>query len=95
MADLALNPASKPAANPEEVYAKFTVAAAAFFLVLELANFMLAAPLRFATPSIDGFGAAVGRDFLNSWMGGRSAFSGGPSPATRTFPTITGPIRGI
>ena len=29
---------------------------------------------------LDHFGAAIGRDFLNTWMGGRSAFCGGPAP---------------
>ncbi len=28
----------------------------------------------------DGLGPAIGRDFINTWIGGRSAFSGGPAP---------------
>ena len=31
-------------------------------------------------PSVDGFGGtAIGRDFLNTWMGGRSALAEGPA----------------
>jgi alpha-1,2-mannosyltransferase len=64
----------------EQLYAKLTVAAGVFFVVLELSYFLIAG---FHAPGgfpVDGFHAAIGRDFLNTWMGARSAFSGGPGP---------------
>jgi alpha-1,2-mannosyltransferase len=65
----------------EALYAKLTVAAAAFFLVLELAYFTMAPPLSWTMPSLDGINsAAIGRDFLTMWIGGHAAFTGGPAP---------------
>jgi alpha-1,2-mannosyltransferase len=64
----------------EELWAKLTVAAGVFFVVLEVTYFAMAGRhLNGFIPS-DGFGPAIGRDFVNTWMGGRSAFSGGPAP---------------
>src|ERR1700753_2704626 len=68
------------AAGAEELYAKLTIAAGVFFVVLEISYFT-ASGLHFFCPlPLDGFGPAIGRDFVNTWMGGRSAFSGGPAP---------------
>jgi alpha-1,2-mannosyltransferase len=65
----------------EALYAKLTVAAAVFFLALELAYFVMAPPLSWAMPSLDSLNnAAIGRDFLNTWIGGHAAFAGGPAP---------------
>jgi alpha-1,2-mannosyltransferase len=64
----------------EELYAKLTVAAGVFFAVLELSYFLIAGLHASGGFPLDGFHAAIGRDFLNSWMGGRSAFLGGPAP---------------
>jgi alpha-1,2-mannosyltransferase len=66
-------------APADDLYAKFTVAAAVFLLCLEVGYFVLADNLSFAMPSLDPFGAAIGRDFLNTWMGGRAALTGGPA----------------
>jgi putative flippase GtrA len=63
-----------------DFYAKFTVAGATFFAVLEIAYFLFSGPPSFWMPSVDAFGGtAVGRDFLNAWVGGRSAFGAGPA----------------
>lgn len=69
-----------PPSASAELYAKLTVAAAVFFLMLELSYFVMAGPHMSGALPLDSFGAAIGRDFLNSWMGGRSAFLGGPAP---------------
>jgi len=77
---LTAQPLGAGAAASEELYAKLTVAAGVFFVVLELSYFVMAGPHAFGKLPLDDFGSAIGRDFLNSWMGGRSAFSGGPAP---------------
>ncbi len=69
-----------PASASEELYAKLTIAAGVFFVVLELSYFVMAGLHMSGGLPLDHFGAAIGRDFLNSWMGGRSAFCGGPAP---------------
>lgn len=63
-----------------ELYSKLTIAAGVFFVVLELSYFVMAGAQISGSLPLDHFGAAIGRDFLNSWMGGRSAFLGGPGP---------------
>jgi hypothetical protein len=68
-----------PASASEKSFAVFTAVAAAilaFFLALD---FKLAADQSFPTFILDPGGFPVGRDFLNTWMGGRSLFSGGPA----------------
>jgi alpha-1,2-mannosyltransferase len=63
-----------------DFYAKFTVAGAVFFAVLEVTYFLFSDPPSFWKPSLDAFGhTAIGRDFLNAWMGGRSALGEGPA----------------
>ncbi|MFZ3358547.1 MAG: glycosyltransferase family 87 protein [Xanthobacteraceae bacterium] len=69
---------STPAA--EDLYAKLTVAAGVFFVVLEICYFFIAGQHLSGVIPADGSGPAIGRDFVNTWMGGRSAFSGGPGP---------------
>jgi alpha-1,2-mannosyltransferase len=64
----------------DELYGKLTIAAGVFFVVLELSYFVMAGADMSGSLPLDHFGAAIGRDFLNSWMGGRSAFHGGPAP---------------
>ena len=64
----------------DEFYAWCAVSGIALLAALELSYLAIAQSFSFAAPSIDPFGYAVGRDFINSWMGGRSAFSGGPAP---------------
>jgi alpha-1,2-mannosyltransferase len=65
--------------TPEELYAKLTVAAAAFLVMLEVAYFLMASPISLARPPVDAFNVAIGRDFLNTWMGGRVALTGHPA----------------
>jgi len=75
-------PPSHSASNPEDLYGNFTVAAAVFCVVLELGYFYFFLQARspsWALPFVDGYGYAIGRDFLNTWMGGRAALSGGPA----------------
>ncbi|MGH6673756.1 MAG: glycosyltransferase family 87 protein [Xanthobacteraceae bacterium] len=64
----------------EEVYAKLTVAAAVFMVMLEISYLVIAGLPPISKPWIDGTNFVLGRDFLNTWMGGRSAFFGGPAP---------------
>jgi hypothetical protein len=63
----------------DELYYKLMVAAAVFFVVLEISYLTLAGLPPFAKPWIDGTNFVYGRDFLNTWMGGRSFFAGGPA----------------
>jgi alpha-1,2-mannosyltransferase len=64
----------------DDLYAKLTVAAAVFFTTLELAYLVVGGLPPLAKPWIDGTQFVFGRDFLNTWMGGRSMFFGGPAP---------------
>jgi len=74
---MALSSSLRP--PPEDFYAKFTVAGAVFLCVLELTYFLFSSP-SFYLPVPDAFGGtAIGRDFLNTWMGGRSALGEGPA----------------
>ena len=63
----------------DELYYKWTVAAAVFFVVLEIAYLTFAGLPPIAKPWVDATNFVYGRDFLNTWMGGRSMFSGGPA----------------
>ncbi len=63
----------------DELYAKLSFAVGVLFIGLELAYILSAQSFAFAKPSIDDAGFAIGRDFINNWMSGRSAFSGGPA----------------
>jgi alpha-1,2-mannosyltransferase len=72
--------ASRDASRPDAVYARFTFAFGVIFLCVAAVYFFSAQSFSFTRPSIDYAGFAVGRDFINNWMGGRSAFSGGPAP---------------
>jgi alpha-1,2-mannosyltransferase len=68
-----------PAPGPD-FYARFTVAGLALFASAEIAYFLFSPAPSFYLPSVDGFGGtAIGRDFLNTWMGGRSALAAGPA----------------
>jgi alpha-1,2-mannosyltransferase len=63
----------------EKVYAVFTAAAAAILAFIVVLDFKLAADQSFSSFILDPGGFPVGRDFLNTWMGGRSVFSDGPA----------------
>ena len=68
-------------ALPSDIYLKLTVAGAVLFFMIEFAYFALSPAPSFWKPSLDAFGGtAIGRDFLNTWMAGLSAFEGGPEP---------------
>lgn len=63
-----------------DFYTRFIVAACALFASVEVAYFLFSNPPLFYVPSVDGFGGtAIGRDFLNTWMGGGSALAQGPA----------------
>ena len=62
-----------------QAYARITFGAGVVFVAAGLLYFLSAQTFSFVKPPIDAFGFAVGRDFLNSWMGGRAAFAGGPA----------------
>lgn len=93
MANLAIA-TPPPVATPDEIYAKFTVAAAVFFVVFELSFFAVSKAPSFVLPSVDVSGYAVGRDFLNTWMGGRAALAGNPG-AWFDFATYNTALREI
>ncbi len=64
----------------DDFYDKFTVAGAVFLACIEVAYFLLSNTPSFYLPSIEAPGqTAIGRDFLNIWMGGRSALANGPA----------------
>jgi hypothetical protein len=73
-------PPNPGASRVDEVYAKLTFAAGLLFAGAAVAYFCSAQSSSFTAPPIDFSGYAIGRDFLNTWMGGRSAFIGGPGP---------------
>ena len=63
----------------EELYAKLTIASGVFLVVLQISYLVYAAVM---PPDhwVANTDFLIGRDFLNTWMGGRSFFSGGPAP---------------
>jgi hypothetical protein len=63
----------------DELYFKWMIAAAVFFIALQIAFLTLAGLPPIDKPWADETNFAIGRDFLNTWMGGRSMFSGGPA----------------
>ena len=65
---------------PPDLYVKLTVAGAVFLAVIAITYFLFSDLPSFWKPSLDAFGnTAIGRDFLNTWMGGRSALAEGPA----------------
>jgi alpha-1,2-mannosyltransferase len=70
--------ARSPASIVSTVYLAFTVASAGLLFSLLALDFKLAVEQSFPSFVLDPAGYQVGRDFLNTWMGGKSAFSGGP-----------------
>jgi len=64
----------------DDIYAKFTLAGGVLLCSLEVIYFAISDWPSFFLPSVDAFGhTAIGRDFLNVWMGGRSALADGPA----------------
>jgi alpha-1,2-mannosyltransferase len=67
---------SAPATTPpaDDIYKKMAVAATVFAVIFE------AGYLATSAVPYDGLGYLIGRDFVNTWMGARSALAGGPAP---------------
>lgn len=80
MTHLLKHPPIRIGSPVEALYARLTFAGGFLLLVLTVAYYGSIQTASFATPPIDFYGFALGRDFLNNWMAGRSAFSGGPAP---------------
>ena len=74
---------ARPSPCPASIdsnYARLTVAGATFFFCIEFLYFVLSDTPSFYVPTLDAIGqTAIGRDFLNTWMGGRSALADGPA----------------
>jgi len=69
-----------PLSPIDDTYRKAIVAGAVFMICMEVMYFWLSGVPSFAIPSTDAVGeTAIGRDFLNVWMGAKSAFNGGPA----------------
>src|SRR5262245_63341295 len=69
-----------PLSPIDDAYRKAIVAGAVFMVCMEVMYFALSGVPSFAIPSKDALGeTAIGRDFLNIWIGGKSAFNGGPA----------------
>ena len=64
-------PATAPIAD--DIYKKMAVAATVFAVIFE------AGYLATSAAPYDGLGYLIGRDFVNTWMGARSALAGGPA----------------
>jgi len=62
----------------DDFYTKLTVAAAVFSVVYEISIVMYAGWPPDSGPWVDHEHFLFGRDFINTWLGGRSAFYGGP-----------------
>ncbi len=72
--------AAPPGSAPiDDLYAKWTLAAAVFFVSLEIAYLVFGGLPPIGKPWVDGTHFVIGRDFLNTWMGGRSVFGAGPA----------------
>jgi len=63
----------------DKLYVAGMVAAAAMLLAVLEADVAVWRAQGVANFMFDSSGYALGRDFLNTWIGGRSAFSGGPA----------------
>ena len=69
-----------PLTPTDDAYRQAIVAGAVFMLCMEVMYFWLSGVPSFRIPSVDALGeTAIGRDFLNIWIGGKSAFNGGPA----------------
>lgn len=75
-----MEPPNRCVSRADEAYARATFISGVCFAAIAVCYFASARSFSLAKPPIDFAGFALGRDFLNAWMGGRSAFSGGPAP---------------
>lgn len=78
----------QPGSPVEELYGKMTIAAVVFTVVFEIGYFAN------SHPPFDALGYLIGRDFINSWMGGRAAWDGNPA-AWFDFETYNAALRGL
>jgi alpha-1,2-mannosyltransferase len=67
------------APTADKLYVAFALVAAALLFVEVETGVRLAMAQSFSGVVLEPTGFQVGRDFLNTWMGGRSAFAGGPA----------------
>ena len=74
MAHLLQHPPIRIVSPVEALYARLTFAGGFLLVVLAVAYYGSTQTASFAKPPIDFYGFALGRDFLNNWMAGRSAF---------------------
>jgi alpha-1,2-mannosyltransferase len=72
-------PESRPAPAADKLYVAFALVAAALLFVEVETGVRLAMAQSFTGVVLEPTGFQIGRDFLNTWMGGRSAFAGGPA----------------
>lgn len=79
-AQIAGPPRVSGTAPVDDLYTKLTVGAAVFFVMLEIAVVVHGGWPPPGKPWLDAEGYVFGRDFINTWMGGRSVFFGGPAP---------------
>ncbi len=84
----------QPEPAVEKAYAAFAIAAGSILLAVLGLEFDYYATQSFPSFAFDIGGLPVGRDFLNTWMGGRSAFSGGPA-AWFDFGTYSDVVRHV
>jgi alpha-1,2-mannosyltransferase len=68
--------ANKPA---DKLYVAFALVAAALLFVEVETGVRFAMAQSFSGVVLEPTGFQIGRDFLNTWMGGRAAFAGGPA----------------
>jgi hypothetical protein len=78
----------RPGSPADELYGKMTVAAVVFAAVFEVGYFAN------THPPFDALGYLIGRDFVNSWMGGRAAWNG-DAAAWFDFQAYNGALRAL
>jgi alpha-1,2-mannosyltransferase len=87
--------ANKLANTPaNKLYVAFALVAAALLLVEVETGVRFAMAQSFSGVVLEPTGFQIGRDFLNTWMGGRSAFAGGPA-AWFDFTTYNEAVRQV
>ena len=75
-------PAPATARPADDIYKKMAVAATVFAVIFE------AGYLATSAAPYDGLGYLIGRDFVNTWMGARSALAGGQPHGSISTPTM-------
>lgn len=75
-----LSPTDSGRTPVDDLYAKLTIAAGVFLIIHEIGILVFAGWPQPGKPWLDHQHFVFGRDFLNTWLGGRSIFFGGPAP---------------